>query len=49
MILRPEGSEVVDLLWGYGGAALVTITVVLTVFSGFAYLWKNRVLLAPDA
>jgi CDP-diacylglycerol---glycerol-3-phosphate 3-phosphatidyltransferase len=44
----PEGSEVVDLFWGYGGAALVTITVVLTVFSGFAYLWKNRVLLAPD-
>jgi CDP-diacylglycerol---glycerol-3-phosphate 3-phosphatidyltransferase len=45
----PEGSGVVDLLWGYGGAALVTITVVLTVFSGSAYLWKNRVLLAPEA
>ena len=44
----PEGSEVVDLLWGYGGAALVTITVVLTVFSGSAYLWKNRILLTPD-
>jgi CDP-diacylglycerol---glycerol-3-phosphate 3-phosphatidyltransferase len=43
----PEGTEIVDLLWGYGGAALVTITVVLTVFSGSAYLWKNRALLAP--
>jgi CDP-diacylglycerol---glycerol-3-phosphate 3-phosphatidyltransferase len=44
----PEASDAVDLLWGYGGAALVTITVVLTVFSGSAYLWKNRVLLSPN-
>ncbi|HET6892256.1 MAG TPA: CDP-alcohol phosphatidyltransferase family protein, partial [Pyrinomonadaceae bacterium] len=43
-----ENSDVVDLLWSYGGATLVTITVVLTVFSGLAYLWKNRVLLSPD-
>ncbi|HEY5954075.1 MAG TPA: CDP-diacylglycerol--glycerol-3-phosphate 3-phosphatidyltransferase [Terrimicrobiaceae bacterium] len=43
----PEGADVVDLLWGYGGAALVTVTVVLTVFSGLAYLWKNRRLLSP--
>ncbi len=44
----PEATDIVDWLWGYGGAALVTVTVVLTVFSGSAYLWKNRVLLAPD-
>jgi CDP-diacylglycerol---glycerol-3-phosphate 3-phosphatidyltransferase len=44
----PEGSDVVDLLWTYGGIALVTVTVVLTVFSGSAYLWKNRRLLSPD-
>jgi CDP-diacylglycerol---glycerol-3-phosphate 3-phosphatidyltransferase len=43
----PVGSDVVDLLWSYGGAALVTVTVVLTVFSGLAYLWKNRMLLSP--
>ena len=44
----PEGTDMVDLLWGYGGAALVTVTVALTVFSGLAYLWKNRRLLSPD-
>ncbi|HEY5742366.1 MAG TPA: CDP-diacylglycerol--glycerol-3-phosphate 3-phosphatidyltransferase [Terrimicrobiaceae bacterium] len=44
----PLGTDVVDLLWTYGGAALVTITVVLTVFSGSAYLWKNRRLLSPN-
>jgi CDP-diacylglycerol--glycerol-3-phosphate 3-phosphatidyltransferase len=44
----PEGSDVVDLLWTYGGIALVTVTVVLTVFSGSAYLWKNRRLLSPN-
>jgi CDP-diacylglycerol---glycerol-3-phosphate 3-phosphatidyltransferase len=44
----PVGSDVVDLLWSYGGGALVTITVVLTVFSGLAYLWKNRTLLSPE-
>jgi CDP-diacylglycerol---glycerol-3-phosphate 3-phosphatidyltransferase len=44
----PVGSETVDLLWTYGGATLVTVTVVLTVFSGSAYLWKNRRLLSPD-
>jgi CDP-diacylglycerol---glycerol-3-phosphate 3-phosphatidyltransferase len=43
----PFGSDVVDSLWSYGGAALVTVTVVLTVFSGLAYLWKNRALLSP--
>lgn len=44
----PLGTDVVDVLWTYGGAALVTITVVLTVFSGSAYLWKNRRLLSPN-
>jgi CDP-diacylglycerol---glycerol-3-phosphate 3-phosphatidyltransferase len=44
----PDAADAVELLWAYGGAALVTITVVLTVFSGSAYLWKNRVLLSPN-
>jgi phosphatidylglycerophosphate synthase len=42
-----ENSPVIGLLWSYGGAFLVTVTVALTLFSGFAYLWKNRVLLSP--
>jgi CDP-diacylglycerol--glycerol-3-phosphate 3-phosphatidyltransferase len=32
--------------WQGIGVALVTITVVLTLFSGLAYFWKNRHLLA---
>ncbi|HEY5704338.1 MAG TPA: CDP-diacylglycerol--glycerol-3-phosphate 3-phosphatidyltransferase [Terrimicrobiaceae bacterium] len=42
-----ENSPAVDLLWFYGGVSLVSITVALTLFSGSAYLWKNRVLLSP--
>ncbi len=34
-----------DLLWAKGGATLVTITVILTLYSGLTYLWKNRSLL----
>ena len=45
----PRVLPVVDLLWSYGGASLVTITVVLTLFSGFAYLWKNRALLSASS
>jgi phosphatidylglycerophosphate synthase len=45
--LALENSPVIGLLWSYGGAFLVTVTVALTLFSGFAYLWKNRVLLSP--
>jgi CDP-diacylglycerol--glycerol-3-phosphate 3-phosphatidyltransferase len=38
-------SAAVNLLWVYGGMVLVTLTVGLTLFSGSAYLWKNRRLL----
>ena len=44
-----ENSPIVDLLWSYGGAFLVTVTVALTLFSGFAYLWKNRALLSASS
>ncbi len=43
-----EDSSIVDGLWSYGGAFLVTVTVALTLFSGFAYLWKNRALLSAS-
>lgn len=35
-------------IWLWGGTALVLITVVLTVYSGLAYLWKNRTLLVTE-
>jgi CDP-diacylglycerol---glycerol-3-phosphate 3-phosphatidyltransferase len=38
-------SAAVNLLWVYGGMILVTLTIGLTLFSGSAYLWKNRRLL----
>ncbi len=28
--------------WRYGGAALIALTLVLTLYSGAGYLWKNR-------
>ena len=40
-------STAADHLWTWGGATLVAATVVLTIWSGMAYLWKNRRLLAP--
>ena len=47
--LSLESLPVVNLLWTYGGAFLVTVTVALTLFSGFAYLWKNRGLLSASS
>jgi CDP-diacylglycerol--glycerol-3-phosphate 3-phosphatidyltransferase len=47
--LGPEDSPLVDGLWSYGGAFLVSVTVTLTLFSGFAYLWKNRALLSASS
>jgi CDP-diacylglycerol--glycerol-3-phosphate 3-phosphatidyltransferase len=44
-----EDSPLVDGLWSYGGAFLVSVTVALTLFSGFAYLWKNRALLSAGS
>lgn len=35
-----------DNLWHYGGFALITIAVTLTLYSGVSYLWKNRALIA---
>lgn len=35
-------------IWSWLGAGLITVTVVLTLFSGLAYLWKNRRLLAAE-
>jgi len=32
-------------LWVNVGAVLIKITVILTIYSGLAYLWKNRALL----
>src|SRR5262244_362744 len=34
--------------WGEAGPVLVWITVALTNYSGFGYVWRNRELLAPD-
>ena len=45
--LPADKPPIVDWLWTHGGAFLVTVTVALTVFSGSAYLWKNRALLSP--
>ncbi len=33
-------------VWTWTGHGLITITVALTIFSGLAYFWKNRHLLA---
>jgi CDP-diacylglycerol--glycerol-3-phosphate 3-phosphatidyltransferase len=41
-----ERSSAFSALWSYGGAAFVTITVTLTLYSGLTYLWKNRQLLS---
>ena len=32
----------------YGGGALIALALVLTLYSGFGYLWKNRRLIATD-
>ncbi len=34
--------------WSTGGAALVWITVALTLYSGLAYAWKHRAVVAPE-
>ena len=34
--------------WGEAGPILVWITVALTIYSGLAFAWRNRDLLAPD-
>jgi CDP-diacylglycerol--glycerol-3-phosphate 3-phosphatidyltransferase len=34
--------------WGEAGPVLVWITVALTIYSGIAFAWRNRDLIAPD-
>jgi CDP-diacylglycerol--glycerol-3-phosphate 3-phosphatidyltransferase len=34
--------------WGEAGPILVWITVALTIYSGLAFAWRNRDLIAPD-
>ena len=34
--------------WTYGGAALVWVTVALTLYSGLRYAWKHRAVLATE-
>lgn len=34
--------------WAFGESGLVAVTVVLTVYSGVAYFWKNRSLIETD-
>lgn len=41
--VRPLGW--LPLLQTYGGAALLTLAVGLTLYSGFGYLWRNRALI----
>jgi CDP-diacylglycerol--glycerol-3-phosphate 3-phosphatidyltransferase len=40
-----QAAAVYSGLWYWGGAALLVITVVLTIVSGAGYLWKNRALI----
>lgn len=40
-----EGTAYLNWAWTYAGGALTTITVLLTIYSGLAYFWKNRKLL----
>lgn len=32
--------------WFYGGIALIALSLILTLYSGIGYLWKNRALIA---
>jgi CDP-diacylglycerol--glycerol-3-phosphate 3-phosphatidyltransferase len=40
--------EVWSAAWLYGGRTLVALTLILTLYSGLSYLWKNRALIAPE-
>jgi CDP-diacylglycerol--glycerol-3-phosphate 3-phosphatidyltransferase len=40
-----DDSRWLTYLWGHVGPWLIGITVILTIYSGLAYLWKNRNLL----
>lgn len=36
------------LAFRFGGGALIALALVLTLYSGFGYLWKNRALIVTD-
>jgi CDP-diacylglycerol--glycerol-3-phosphate 3-phosphatidyltransferase/cardiolipin synthase len=38
----------ISLAWIHGCPGLIAVTVALTVYSGIAYLWKNRALIETD-
>lgn len=40
-----DGARWLKFLWVHVGPWLIGITVVLTIYSGLAYLWRNRLLL----
>ena len=40
-----DESRWLRFLWGHVGPILIAITIFLTIYSGLAYLWKNRNLL----
>ena len=41
----PSAAQLYQRVWDWGGAALLCVTVALTLVSGAGYLWKNRVLI----
>ncbi|MEO6052805.1 MAG: CDP-diacylglycerol--glycerol-3-phosphate 3-phosphatidyltransferase [Chthoniobacterales bacterium] len=45
MLGKNEHTQWLNFLWVWVGPVLVLITTVLTIYSGFGYLWKNRALL----
>jgi CDP-diacylglycerol--glycerol-3-phosphate 3-phosphatidyltransferase len=48
--IRPEvtGELWWQNAWGYGGNALLWITIGLTIYSGLSYLWQHRSLILPN-
>lgn len=44
-LLGNENPQWLHLAWHWIGSLLVIVTTILTLYSGFAYLWKNRTLL----
>lgn len=43
-----SSADWTHLAWQLGQSVLVPVTVILTVYSGIAYLWKNRSLIETD-
>jgi len=38
----------IQIAWTYGRPGLIAVTVILTVYSGIAYFWKNRALIETE-